>query len=124
MSVFTDAEKAQIRQVLGYSELFHDVDTRLENQMLEIGTRSPDAKTRISASLVALTAIDARLVSALDNLDLVRAEDVTFLGPAQLDTIRAHGRMLIQQISITLQCPVMRDYYSTGNDIANVVMLG
>jgi len=124
MAAFTDAQKAAIRQYLGFSELFHDVDTRLESQMSEIGTRSPDAATRIVNNLTALAAIDTRLTSALDNLDLVRAEDVTFLGPAQLEAIRTHGRMLIGQIAITLEVQPRRDYYSTGAEMSGCIMLG
>lgn len=121
---FTDAQKAQIRQVLGYSELFHDVDTRLESQMDEIGTRSPDAETRVKSSLTAITALDTRISTALDNLDVRKAGSIELLGPAQLETLRQHGRMLIQQIAITFEVEIKRDYYGDGTALAAPVLLG
>jgi|SRR5579859_6660285 len=114
---FSDAEKAAIRQYLGFSELFHDLDPRLEGQMNDLGSRAPDAVTRVQANLTALANIDTRLAGALDNLDLTKAEDIEFLGPKQLEAIRDQGRMLIQQIAITFELKPKRDYYATGEDM-------
>lgn len=120
---FTSAEKAQIRQVLGYSALFYDLDPRLEGQMDSLPTRDADSAARISANLVKLTALDARMECALDNLDAAVAGSMTLLGPAQLVALRAHGRMLIQQIAITLEVPVRKDYYAPG-EASGVIALG
>lgn len=122
---FTAAEKAQIRQVLGFSELFHDLDPRLEGQMIDLGTRAPDAVTRIQNTLVALTDIDARLVVALDDLSLVKAEDITFQGEGELESLRNQGRMLIQQIAITFELVPKRDYYGSAEVLGGgVILLG
>jgi hypothetical protein len=124
MSAFTDAQKAAIRQYLGFSELFHDIDPRLEGQMIELGSRAPDAVARVQANLVALADIDARLGGALDNLDLTKAEDILFLGPDQLEALRNQGRMLIQQVAITFELRPKRDYYATGECMGGEIPLG
>jgi hypothetical protein len=108
---FSSTEKALIRQYLGFSELFHDIDPRLESQMAELGDRSPEAADNVRAQLARLANIDARLDGALDNLDLQKAEEVTFLGPDQLEALRDQGRNLIQRIAIVFQVAPQRDYY-------------
>jgi hypothetical protein len=100
MSAFTLEEKALIRQYLGFSELFHDIDPRLESQMAKIGDRSPEAADHVRTQLVRLANIDTQLEAALDNLTLSKAEDVTFLGPEQLEALRLHGRNLVERIAI------------------------
>lgn len=109
---FTPSEKQQIRQFLGFSELFHDIDTRLETQLIRIGDAADQsAKERVSTLVVSLNDIDTRLVGALDNLTLEKAEDVTFRGEQELEGLRKQGRMFIQQLSILFEVRPMRDYF-------------
>lgn len=122
MAAFTPPQMAAIRQYLGFSELFHDIDPRLESQMIDLGNRSPDAVTRVVNNLTALADIDSRLTGALDNLDLTHADEVDFLGPAQLEALRDQGRMLIQQIAITFELKPKRDYYMVGEDAGGGVI--
>lgn len=105
-----------IRNWLGFSELFHDIDPRLESQMNDIQARSPDAVTFVQARLADLDDIRSRLGLALDNLDLVKAEDVTFLGPMQLEALRDQGRMLVLQIATIFELKPKRDVFLTGED--------
>ena len=124
MSSFTPAQRAAIRQYLGWSELFHDVDPRLEGMMSMLDQRAPDAVVRVKNNLVRLADIDDRITSALDNLDLTRAEDINFLGPDQLDALRNQGRMLVNQIAITFELRPPRDYFAMGDDGGGIVPLG
>lgn len=113
MPSFSSQDKVAIRNYLGFSELFHDLDPRLESQMNDIQARSPDAVAFVQARLADLDDIRSRLGLALDNLDLVQAEDVTFLGPMQLEALRDQGRMLVRQIAIIFELEPKRDVFST-----------
>jgi hypothetical protein len=124
MAAFTPEEKALIRQYLGFSELFHDIDPRLESQMAEIGDRSPEAADHVRAQLARLANIDAQLEAALDNLTLSKAEDVTFLGPDQLEALRQHGRNLVERIAIVFQVRPQRDYFGSEVGSGGVLQLG
>lgn len=115
---FTAAEQSYIRRYLGYSELFKDLDTRLESQMAMIGSRSPTAEAQVRILIGQVQGIDAKInFAALNNLDVesVDGGDVKMLGPDQIEALRAYGRQLIQQISITFETPPKRDYYATGD---------
>lgn len=126
MPSFSDAQKAAIRQYMGFSELFHDIDPRLEGQMTDLGARAPDAVNRIIANLNLLADIDARLLNTqnLDALIANRVEDVYLNGSVQMDTLRDQGRMLINQIAITFELEPKRDYYSIGHEMGGMFELG
>jgi hypothetical protein len=114
---FSADEKAAIRQYLGFSELFHDVDARLEGMLSQIDTRAPQAETRIRATLAKLAAVDANIdaVTTGGELTLKVAEDgVTFAGPDKIAALQAYGRVLVGQIAITLEIDPPRDYFGAG----------
>ncbi len=122
---FSEDQKAAVRQYLGFSELFHDFDSRLEGQMDALGTSRPSAVTRAQALLTKLAALDAKIDdSALNNLDLERAEDVTFLGPKQIEALQDYGRSLIQQLAVIFEVQVQRDYYGSEAGSGGVIPLG
>lgn len=124
---FTDDEKAAIRSYLGFSALYYQIDPRLESQIGAggLGTTQPSEAARVRTILTSLADVDTRLGSALDNLDLSKAENITFLGPEQLETLRNHGRMLIQQLGIILELEPKRDYYGMSeNAYGGVIPLG
>lgn len=122
---FTESEKARIRRYLGFSQGFHDVDTRLEGQL---GTLSPqEAEDQVREILVKLAAIDAKLQSAaLNNLDLVKAEDVTFLNELQIIALQNYGRTLINQLAIifNIDMSMQPDYYGSSAGMGGVIPLG
>ena len=112
---FTDEEEQLIRQYLGWSELYWDIDARIQGQLEYIGSdpeRAP-AATRVRAHLAELQDIDERLKNALDNLTLVKAEDVEFRGDGELEALRRHGRSVIQRLAIIFDVKPQRDYYGS-----------
>lgn len=111
--MFSGEEQARIRQYLGFSEQFQDLDGRLESQLAEVGSRSPEAETLVRQCLARLANVEEQLEGALDNLALTRAEDVSFLGPEQLEALRQHGRNLIQRIAIVFHVEPLRDYFGS-----------
>jgi hypothetical protein len=116
MADFTEDEKAAIRSYLGWSALYYLIDPRLESQIGTggLGTTQPSSATRVRSILTRLADIDSRLDSALDNLDLTKAEDINFLGSEQLDALRNQGRMLVGQLAIIFEVVPKRDYFDEG----------
>lgn len=109
----TEPQKADCRLYLGYAR-GRDLNPALEYR-LDAGVLSAEEESRIIATLALVAAIDAKLQNAaINNLDLERAEDVTFLGPAQLDALRAQGRMLVGRIATALEVEPARDFFDAG----------
>lgn len=109
----SEAQKADVRLYLGFAR-GRDLNPQLESR-LDAGVLSTEEETRIGATLTLLGQIDTKLQSAaLDNLDLQRAEDVTFLGPEQLAELRRHGRSLVGRLATLLEVEPARDYFDTG----------
>lgn len=109
----SESQKADVRLYLGYSR-GRDRNPALEYR-LDAGVLSAEEEARLAAALAQLAAIDAKLQSAaLNNLDLERAEDVTFLGPKQLDALRGQGRMLVERLAIVVEVEPARDFFDAG----------
>lgn len=125
---FTLPEKARIRRYLGFSQGFHDVDTRLEGQLDTLPTTWPEAETQVREMLALLDAVDRKLQgAALGNMNFARiVGEVEFLGPDQLDVLRHHGRTLIQRLAITFNIDMsgQPDYYGTAASSGGVIPLG
>jgi hypothetical protein len=122
---FTEDQKSRIRSYLGWSQLFKQIDPRLESQLVMLPQDSPETADRVLAIDAKLQDIDAKLQDvALNNLDLSRAEDVTFLGREQLRGLYDAGRRLIHQLSIIFEVEIERDYYGTDAEMGGVIALG
>lgn len=121
---FSPTEKVRIRNYLGRSELFKDLDTRLESQMDSIPTRSPEAETEIRTLLGKIAAIDDKLSDfAVNGSDIKKAEEVEFWGPEQLSMLQNRGRMLIGRLATFFEVEVLGDYFGEG-PIGGVIPLG
>jgi hypothetical protein len=105
---FSDDERLQILHYLGVSDLYYMWNAELT----EIGGRLV-AADRVRTILVDLADVDARLKAALDNLSLVKAEDVEFRGEGELEALRNHGRNLINRLAILFGVTVGDDYYGS-----------
>jgi hypothetical protein len=122
---FTNAEKTRLRRYLGFSELYRQVETRLESQLDALPTNNPDAETQVRALLAKVDAVDTKIQSAgLENLDAAKVKDVVLLGAEQLRALRAQGRMLIRQIAITFDLEPRRDYFDEGGAMGGLLPLG
>ena len=106
---FTDDEKLQIQHYLGVSEFYFMWNA----EILELGA-STTAQARVRVLLSDLADVDARLKSALDNLSLVKAEDVEFRGEGELEALREHGRNLVHRLAIIFGVEIVADYYGSS----------
>lgn len=113
---FSNAEKTRIRRYLGFSELYRQIDTRLETQLDALPANNPDAETQVRALLGRVGAIDdaiqGKALTRLDASEIIG--EVKLLGPEQLRALRTQGRMLINQIAITFDLTPLRDYFDEG----------
>lgn len=120
---FTDAEKVKIRQYLGFSEAFHQINTRLESMMDDLANRSPAAVDEVRAILAKLATLDTQLDTSATSLEFKRAEDVEWnLG--QWEQLVARGRYLIQRLAIMFEVDPAADYFGAATGGGGVIPLG
>ena len=111
----TATQQAQIRQYLGYPDLFRYKNVRLEGAIT--GNLSADAEALIVAQLAQLVTIDAALVSGtgLTSAGIKKVDEVEFFGAmVTINTLRALGRTVAGRISTTLGVPFYSDYFGPG----------
>ncbi len=111
----TATQQAQIRQFLGYPDLFRYENVRLEGAIN--GNLSAEAEALIVAQLVQLVTIDTALVSGtgLTSAGIKKVDEVEFFGAmVTINTLRALGRTVAGRIGTTLGVPFYSDYFG-GN---------
>jgi len=106
---FTDDERLQIQHYLGVSEFWFYWNAEID----ELSARAT-SEARVRTLLSDLADVDARLKSALDNLSLVKAEDVEFRGEGELEALREHGRNLVNRLAIIFGVDPVGDYYGSS----------
>lgn len=108
----TATQQAQIRQFLGYPDLFRYKNVRLEGAIS--GNLSAEAEALIVAQLAQLTTIDTALVSGvgLTSAGIKKADEVEFFGAmVTINSLRALGRTVAARIGTTLGVPFFSDYF-------------
>jgi hypothetical protein len=115
MSDFTLAQQAQIRQYLGYADLYRYKNTRLEGVIAGVGTIGPDAVALVVADLAAIAQIEAKILETTISITNVKkVDDVEFFPALQgMKMIRTLGRMYVGRISITVGVPIYSDIFGT-----------
>lgn len=117
---FTEAQRVQIRQSLGYPDVYRNDNTRLEGAMDVIGER-PDTKALVEELLVNIEAADSQIATLLlaAGLKSVDKADVVFFGNESGNAGRkdaeANGRMWVKRLSVVMGVPVANDIYSGGS---------
>lgn len=120
---WTEAEKASIRAYLGFPNLFHQQEPRLENAINSVQTVSDggaldnDAtQARMRVALAQLDAVDAKLSALQCSYQVLEAGT----DKVRLDSIRAawqlrqDGKRIISQLAIPLGTRPVRDYFSSS----------
>jgi len=108
---FTEAQKVKIRAYTGRSELNKDLDPRLESIMNALST---EAGTEIVSILALLVTVETRLGKGLSHLVLKEAEGAVFAGEEEMESLRKHGRYLINRICILLNVKPWADYFDAS----------
>lgn len=109
----TSTQQAQIRQFLGYPDLFRYKNTRLEGAIN--GNLSLDAEALIIEQIAQLVTIDTALVSGtgLTTAGVKKVDEIEFFGAmVTINSLRALGRTVAARISTTLGVPFFSDYFA------------
>jgi hypothetical protein len=122
----TATQQAQIRQFLGYPDLFRYKNVRLEGAIN--GNLSAEAEALIVTQLTQLAAIDTALVSGvgIKSAGIKKADEVEFFGAmVTINSLRSLGRMVAGRIGTTLGVPFFSDYWSAagypGDSYSNIL---
>lgn len=114
---FTTAQAAQIRQYLGYPNLFRYLNPRLESAIVVVDADA-DAAALAIALLAKIAGVEAQLSSLLTQIGLAKADEVAWFqgsrqnGTAGVDGVRAEGRRFSTQLSILFGVPFGSDPWS------------
>lgn len=118
--MLTPAQRMQVRKYLGWSERFHQTDSRLEQAMNGLDyTQSSDAEADIILTLGKIADIDTRLTGALDSLGALQVGSIKLPGPMEIGMLRSEGRRLIGGVAALLGVEVRHDYFSPSGPTAH-----
>lgn len=107
-------QRMQVRLYLGWSERFHQTDSRLEQALNALdGPQSVDAEAYVVDTLCKLQNIDSRLTDALSRLSVVKIDNIE-ISQREIPMIRNEGRRLAGRIASLLGVEVRHDVFSGG----------
>lgn len=116
MADITQAQRAQIREYLGWSMLGHSSGPgyRLESSMdaLNLAEKAAD-QTRVLAQLTAIDAIDTRITEAYDRLKASAVGSIT-LNAAEIGMLKGEARRLCKSIAAILGVEVRACKFGGG----------
>lgn len=125
---FVEAERAKIRNYLGWSDRYRDYDTRLESEMNGIGNdvnADTGAAFIVRDILAKLQNVDDSLEGGMGNQTLRAVKGGTvFQGAEEMRTYREHGRSLIQRMAVIFDVAPKRDYYGDEASSGGLVQRG
>lgn len=111
----TATQQAQIRQYLGYPDLFRYKNVRLEGAIT--GNLSAEAEALITGHLATLATIDTALTSGvgLTSAGVKKVDEIEFFGAmTTITALRALGRTVASRISTALGVPFFADYFGAA----------
>jgi hypothetical protein len=114
----SDAEKARIRSLLGYSPRYRSYEGHpsmsIESAMNSIASYTED-ESRIRTLLTELTAIDTSLTAARARLQAKAVGSITLNSDNEIGQLRAEGRRYVKAIAQILSVDVLENFYSGGS---------
>lgn len=124
---YTESDRVQIRQYLGFSSIFLQADPRLESAISatqstsENGTR-PDTSTEtfVKTLIVKLQAIDTSLDALSCQVGVVKAEEGIQLDSArEMLRLKGMGRLYVHRLARVFDTFPRSDIYSSAPDLAS-----
>ncbi len=113
MPVLTSVQRMKIRLYLGWSERFHQTDSRLEQSMNALdSSQSDDARAYVITALTSLADIDTRLTDALSRLKALKVGSIELPGPGEIGMLRSEGRKFAGRIASILGVEIRHDVFS------------
>jgi len=119
---FSTLEASKIRQFLGYSEIYLNSISAVQDAINLVGLL-PEAVTIVQTYITRLDLIDVAL--DLDAPDItgfssVGTGDPEFYEGAKLKELRSIGRGICYKLSIKMGIEINADYFSTGGTVKNL----
>src|SRR5260370_32689421 len=125
---FVEAEKAKIRNYLGWSDRYRDYDTRLESEMVGIGNdvnADTGAAFIVRDILLKLQNVVDSLEGGMGNQTLRAVKGGTiFQGREEMGVYREHGRTLIQRMAIIFNVAPKRDFFGDEASSGGLIQRG
>lgn len=111
----TDAQRAEVRLVLGWPARFHQTNTRLEMAMDAL-TTEPEHEAQVIALLASVADIDTKLLAAHKRLKAVQVGTIT-MSPLRTEIagLRMEGRRFVGRLASIVGVPVMNDYFGSSS---------
>ena len=114
---FTTAQAAQIREYLGYPQVYRDANPRLESAITVVGSDT-DASNLVLDKLTKIAAIEAQIVNvATIAAGVKKADDVELYDDASgnkvLKALCRQGNMYCAQLAGTFGVDVLKQFFST-----------
>lgn len=111
---FTLAEKVRIRFYLGWSDRFHQFDSRLEQAMSAVEA-NPDTETFIrDAIMVDIEDIRTKLKDAHGRLKAMKVGSINLPGQNELMLLRMEGRRHVGSLAATFGVEVRHDIFGSS----------
>lgn len=121
MAQFTEAQRVQIRDALGFAALFEQADPRLENAITAIqaiadGGNRPDNSSQLSALAIVceIQGCYCQLLALRQQLAVLRADKVHIDAARAIIMVRSEGRRLVTRLSAALSTNPRRDIFSAS----------
>lgn len=111
----TAAEKSKIRLFLGWSERFHQTDSRLEQALLAVDADATgETYNRINTLLQSIADIETRITDAYSRLKAIKVGSIELPGMMELGALRSEGRRFVGRLAALLGVAVRHDAFAAG----------
>ena len=112
--MFSLAEQSLIRNCLGYADMYHYKNPRLENMLAMPGVISAETEDLVRTHLTNFQTVESKILSrGLSVAGLKRADEMEFFKSSTYIELRQWGKMYVNRISIALGVPIYSDVFGT-----------
>lgn len=107
----SEAQRIEVRTYLGWSDRFHQTDSRLEQALNAIDLR-PDSLAKVVALLASITDIETKLEDAHGRLKARNVGSIALEAEIELGALRSEGRRFVGRMSVLLGVECRHDVFS------------
>ena len=107
----TETQKIEVRTYLGWSDRFHQTDSRLEQALAAIDMR-PDSELKVESLLASIADIETKLTDAHGRLKARNVGSIALEAEIELGALRSEGRRFVGRLAILLGVECRHDVFS------------
>ena len=112
-SPLSAAERVTVRNYLGWSERFHQTDSRLELALNALDGDS-EGLDYVRVEMAKILTIETKIQGITDLYKAEKVGSIQLHSAETLALFRTHGRMSISRIAIALGVEIRADYFGTS----------